>query len=113
MNTKKLVEELLRHTKGAIRMLEGKVKGASVTNALLNLDSMVGMLEKLLPKKDDTSCDVWVMSVDEVYAELHQIVPLTLAFGDYHPDTCLRISQLFTRLDVLARNGELPTAWKQ
>ena len=51
------------------------------------------------------------MSADRIYEELKKQVPGTLAFGDYHPDVCKRVCQLFEMLDDKMRQGEYPRRW--
>lgn len=51
MNHDETLTELMNLARGATDILEGRVKGATVTNALLNLDMMRSLLQTL-PRSD-------------------------------------------------------------
>jgi len=106
MNTKNVIEEMRTEAERIGYLIENYRTSMDLPAAARLLCDRISLF---CPRPAYTIDPDW--GPDRIYEEVKKQVPGTLAFGDFHPDVCQRVCQLFEMLDERMQRGEYPRRW--
>lgn len=107
MNTRKTIAELSVDTAHAEHLISDYRMSPELPSLIQRIrDGVTAFASRPSPEKA-----LGDMTVDQLYGEISGLSTQTLAFGDFHPDVCKRMCQLFDYLDEKMRHGERPRKW--